>query len=320
MNKLINFFKYNNAVPLIIFALFGTVTATFAASPEARQTVYQSKEQVTRVDNTYIASVDINSHDFKLQVRDVKEDVDNFYITYTYNDISIIDYVWQKTNAGGSITISKKELEGGDLGLFVAKQLTQVVNMKREYLTAVQRIERTAGVTAKVVTTTYSGMIGKFLDPEEKTFDGYVTVIEPKIIPEKIEPEAVSVPEDSGTVEIDTRTPAISLPSTSVTPAPALTSAQIEQLVAEQVRAILAGLNAENDTDTTDETNETNNANTTNNTNNTNTTDTTSTTTDNSTSTTDTNTTTDTTTSNVDTTTTTDSTDTTTTTTDTPTP
>jgi hypothetical protein len=235
MSTSISFLKHNNAVPIFIFAVFGMATATFAANPDVRNAMYESRQEVRQVDNTYIVAADIGNRDFRMQVTDVKEDADTFYVTYAYKDITIVDHVWKEAETTGSMTVSKKELEGRDLGLYVAKQLGEVVNAKRAYLADVQKHERRAGATSKVVATTYSGMIGKFLDPDEERFPGYVAVIEP----------AKSnynnpVPADAGAPQQPEGNISVSLPNPNASQ-PQLTQAQIEQMVAEQVRAILAG-------------------------------------------------------------------------------
>lgn len=108
-----------------------------------------------------------------------------------------------------------------------------MVRAKRDYLVAVQEHERKSGVTTKVVATTYSGIVGKFLDPEEQVFPGYIAVIEPVVKESAISAPIVTQPEDvqGGTVSV-------SLPATAQQTG--LTEAQIEALVAEQVRKILA--------------------------------------------------------------------------------
>lgn len=233
MNQSLSFLKYNNAVPLIMFAIFGMATASFAASPEARSAVYTSAEVVRQIDNTYIVSANIPSRDFKMQVIGVKEDTDMFYVAYSYNDISVVDYVWKDSTVTGTLTISKKELEGGDLGLFVAKQLGELVNAKRAYLVSVQEHEQRTGATTKVIATTYSGIVGKFLNADEQVFPGYVAVIAP-VVTQPVSPTQAYV--DPGEVNgaVSVSLPAPQQPQ-------GLTQAQIEALVAEQVRAILAG-------------------------------------------------------------------------------
>lgn len=238
MSQTTSFLKHNNAVPIALFAVFGITTASFAASPEVRSAVYDSKQEVRQVDNTYIVSADVTGRDFRMQVTDVKEDTDTFYVTYAYKDISLVGYVWQEADATGSLTISKKELEGRDLGLYVAKQLGEVVGAKRAFLVGVQGHERKVGATPKVVATTYSGIVGKFLDPEEQTFPGYVAVIAPESSTYNNPIPALGVPDPR---QGDAVAASVSLPNTNANGSQVqLTQAEIEQLVAEQVRTILS--------------------------------------------------------------------------------
>lgn len=237
MSQSISFLKHNNAVPIAMFAIFGITTASFAANPEVRSAVYDSKQEVRQIDNTYIVSADVKSRDFRMQVTDVKEDTDTFYVTYAYKDISLVGHVWQEQDVTGSLTVSKKELEGRDLGLYIAKQLGEIVNSKRIFLSDVQERERKVGAKPKVVATTYTGIVGKFLDSDEEVFPGYVAVIEPKDSTYK-NPVPADVPGD--TQQVTGGNVSVSLPNVNSSHTQ-LTQAQIEQMVAEQVRVILAG-------------------------------------------------------------------------------
>src|ERR1700733_9605436 len=149
-----NFFKYNNGVPIIIsLLLLGGGSAFAATDPSA---ILSSNQQVKAVDNTYIANVNLAQWDFKLKVDSVTEDTDNYYVAYEYQTIQIVNAAWQPVTLDKSMTGSKKEIEGEDLGVFVSKQLSQLTNAELAYLTQVQSDERSKGVTDEVVATTYS--------------------------------------------------------------------------------------------------------------------------------------------------------------------
>ena len=47
-----------------------------------------------------------------------------------------------------------------------------------------QKLEREKGESQKVVTTEYSGLIGKLINPKEEVIEGYNPVI-PEVVPEK---------------------------------------------------------------------------------------------------------------------------------------
>ena len=188
MKGLWNFVQYNNAVPITFFLVFGVASATFAASPQVRDAtaaaVLSQQQQVLASDNTYLLGLDVPAFDFELQVTNVTEDDTAYYVDYQYNMVDPLDYVWRLYVASTSITVAKTEVQGKDLGLFISKQLGEVVAAKRAYLLAAQTQERKAGESQKIVSTTYSGLIGRFLDPEQETFEGYTPVINP-VLPEE---------------------------------------------------------------------------------------------------------------------------------------
>jgi hypothetical protein len=51
--------------------------------------------------------------------------------------------------------------------------LGETVESKISYLKKAQGVENRKGITQKIATTEYSGLIGKFLSPKEETFEGY---------------------------------------------------------------------------------------------------------------------------------------------------
>lgn len=152
--------------------------ATFAATDP--QAIYATQQKTIAVDNTYIIGADLSNWNFKLQVTDVTEDDDSYYVTYAYNTIQLQDYVWKQVTQQKNLKVSKLELEGGDLGIFIAKQLHEVVNQEGDYLAAVQKQEIASGASQKIVSTEYSGLIGRILDPTTEVFPGYVPVITPE--------------------------------------------------------------------------------------------------------------------------------------------
>lgn len=228
MQSLWRFLAYNNTVPITLGIIFLGAGSAFAASPQAREAVFSSAEEVRSVDNTYIASADLEQHDFATQVTSVLEDGDIYYVTYTYQTVALVEDVWQRTGVERTLKVSKKELEGGDLGLFVAKQIGQNIAAERTRLAQTQELERGKGVTHKVVATVYSGLVGQMLDPEEKEFPGYAPVIAEKPRP------------NSGTLATTT-----SVAGESVDAAPRLLSeAEVERLIEARVQALLANGNA----------------------------------------------------------------------------
>ena len=182
--KLTHFIKYHNALPIALSLILLSSGAVFAASPEVQEAILSKTTTTRSVDNSFIISTDLETRDTQLKIVSIKEDDDSYFVSYTYNTISIDNYVWKEFNTSDTLTVSKKLLNNRDLGLYVAEEISEVVSREDEFLKEVQAIETNKGVTVKVVTTEYSGLIGRLLKPEEEIFEGYVPLIpdEPKAV------------------------------------------------------------------------------------------------------------------------------------------
>ncbi len=191
MKDFFRFLTYHNAVPVALGALFLSVGGALAASPEAREGVADAlvgaREEIRSVDNSYIANMNLDSFAPKIQITNVSEDDEHYFVSYTLATVDIVDYVWRDVTKEITLRVFKNDLGERDLGLYVAKQLKDVADRELERLAEVQKIERGRGITRKVVATAYTGLIGKFLDPKEETLPGYVPVKppEPKPDPEE---------------------------------------------------------------------------------------------------------------------------------------
>lgn len=174
------FIKYNNAVPIVLGILFLGTSGALAASPEVRADVFSSSHQVVKVDNTRIVSADIDAYPLSVQITAVREDTDNYYVDYILTTIDLVDGVWKDTAQTKNLSVSKAALGDKDLGTYVSTQLAEVRDAERQRLRDTQVIEQKRGASAKVVATTYSGLVGKFLSPSEEKFAGYVPVVAPQ--------------------------------------------------------------------------------------------------------------------------------------------
>lgn len=194
-----------------------TSSISLAASPTLRDGVYSSNDIVTSIDNSQIVSADLDNFNFNLRISSVKEDDKNHYIDYSYQTLAILNSVWTKVSRDKTLTVSKEFLGDKDLGLYVARELGDNINYESSYLKKVQGLQKDLGVSKKVVTVEYSGLIGKLLDPKEKIIEGYDPVI-PLVVPT---PEVIPVVEPPAT------------PPPTPTPTPALDEAAI-RLIVEQ--------------------------------------------------------------------------------------
>ncbi|MEX0652025.1 MAG: immunoglobulin-like domain-containing protein [Candidatus Paceibacterota bacterium] len=178
--KLIDFVKYHNAFPIALSVILLSSGAAFAASPEARSLIVSEETTVRSVDNSYIVSVDLDARNPQLQITAIQEDDVSYYVSYSYNTITIDDYMWKGFNTTKTLTVSKEALGDRDLGLYVAEEISEVVSREDEFLKEVQGIEKRKGATKKIATTEYSGLVGKMLRSKEEEFDGYVPRIPEK--------------------------------------------------------------------------------------------------------------------------------------------
>ncbi len=172
--RTLRFFMYNNTVPLVLGVLFmGSGIAFAATNPDA---LVSGQQEVVSVDNTYIANKDLSTYTPQIQITGVTEDADAYYVAYTMSTIDLQEYAWKDATKSESMTVSKAELKGGDLGLFVTDRLKNVVSNELTYLQQVQEKEK-QHVTQATVATTYSGLVGKFLTTKTETLPDYTPVV-----------------------------------------------------------------------------------------------------------------------------------------------
>ncbi len=247
--KLTHFIKYHNALPIVLSLILLSSGAVFAASPQAREAIISEETTVRSVDNSYIISVNLETHNPQLQITLVEEDDANYYVSYEYDTISIDDYIWKGFRISETLTVSKGSLNSRDLGLYVAEEISEIIDSEDDYLNKVQSIEKKTGVTNKVVTTEYSGLIGKMLSSKDEEFEGYVP-----IIPDK-KPIVNSVGERKVSAQIATLNEvsaqvAVALPSEEEIKQ--IIRDRVEELIAEGVTTITTSSNTSTDTSTSE--------------------------------------------------------------------
>ena len=233
-----HFLFYNNTVPLIFGVLFLGAGATFAASPDARSAVVSSKQEVTSVDNSYILNTNLSSFPFSATVNSITDDSTSYYVLYTLSTIDLQDGVWQPVAKINTLKVGKDVIGDNDLGTYVSKQLSDIYYAEIRRLKETQQIQKTKGLSKKAVTTIYSGLIGKSLNPRTEEFSGYTPVMKPKpaipgVLPQNTQPNpnpAFTTTINNTVVNVppivDTTPPppnATSTPQTDPTPTPAPT-------------------------------------------------------------------------------------------------
>src|SRR3989344_3627926 len=185
MRGLLDFFKYNNLVPITLGVIFRGGGAAAAATPEVRDAaaaaVLSQQQTVLSVDNTYIADKDLAAYAPRAQILGVTEDEDTYYVSYTLATIDLKDYVWKDVQKSEVMKVSKPDLGPyRDLGVYVTQQLKQILDRELAYLKQVQEKERKQ-VSQAVVATTYGGLVGQFLDTNMEPLPGYTPVVTPPV-------------------------------------------------------------------------------------------------------------------------------------------
>lgn len=182
MQKVLHFLKYHNAVS--ITAVFLIVAGgSFAASPDLRAGVgdalVQKTETIVSIDNTRLLAADLNAFNPELHITAISEDDKTYYVTYQYKTLEIQEAAWSDAVKEATLKVSKDLLtqKHRDLGLYVAEELGEVAGYQLSLLKESQTREKEKGVSQKVAAVAYSGLIGKFLSPEEKVFPGYEPVV-----------------------------------------------------------------------------------------------------------------------------------------------
>jgi len=194
-----NFIFYNNGFVVLVLLVVLSSGSVLAANPNVRDGVISSEERLVRVDNSYIRDVNLKNHDFDVEITKVEKDDVNYYVTYKLQTIELVDGAWKKIIKEDILTVNIEQLRGRDLGLYAAKELKELVDYTKSFLTEVQENERKKGNTQKTIEKKYKGLVGRFLKPEELTFAGYNPVIEaPKVVTSEsraeLRPERQEVP------------------------------------------------------------------------------------------------------------------------------
>ncbi len=201
--KIVNFIKYNTFTAIIIAIAFISVASAVASNDNIKKNVIGEEiVEKTGVDNTLLLAEDLDNFDLEMKIVAVTEDLNpaveldlsedskskepvdlrNYYIDYQYKTLAIQDDVWQEIFYQKQLVISKEELQGEDLGLYVSEELGEVIDYEISFLKEVQENEKEKGQTLVQETTKYTGLIGLVLDMKTKELPGYEPVVKPAVI------------------------------------------------------------------------------------------------------------------------------------------
>ena len=169
MQKITNFFKYNNAFILILGALFLVAGSSFASETVRDAVIGQTIEETKGMDNSALLAANLNSLKQEMSIADVSEDETNYYVSYSFSTFDIKNNAWQNQTKNQTLKVPKDALNGGkDLGIYVQSELAQVMDGQLAYLKDSQEREQEKGVTKIIQTTKYTGLKGLILNSETK--------------------------------------------------------------------------------------------------------------------------------------------------------
>lgn len=209
MTRFTQFLAHNNLIPIALgLVILGTGSVYASQNPER---IYAVESRVVAIDNTYLVDLNLDAYTPTVEIIDVREDADAFYVTYDLSTIALVDSVWQDTIKTRTLTVHKDTLaDYRDLGAFVTTQLRQVIERELTHLRRVQVYEQRQ-VSQKQIAMTHRGLIGMFMDDKTETLPPYTKEEVPEPVPA---PRIVEQPERTPPTqnEPDTSQPPIPAP------------------------------------------------------------------------------------------------------------
>jgi hypothetical protein len=167
------FLKYNNAAVFIALFVF-MLGASVLAAPQGREALGAPNSRVEGTDNAYLLSVNLDKFKANYRIEKIEADDEFYYVLYTFNDLVITNGVWQEMAIEKTRKITRKNLDG-DLGLYLASQLSEENAARIAELKKLQDAAKAKGPERRVRVTEYSGLIGKALNVAGE-FTGYEPV------------------------------------------------------------------------------------------------------------------------------------------------
>jgi len=177
LQKIIHFIKYHNAFTIGLALIFIVGASAFANEGVRDAVIGEKIVKEQGIDNSQLLAANLSSFNFGLQITNIQEDAENYYIIYSYQTWVVTNNTWQPGNKEKKIIVSKIGLGNNDLGLYLAEELGEVAESEIKYLKEVQEIEEKNGLQQKIVSVDYTGLMGLALDIRTKVFPNYKPVI-----------------------------------------------------------------------------------------------------------------------------------------------
>jgi hypothetical protein len=174
MHQIINFIKYNNAVPIALAVIILGTGAAFAASPTFREAVLAPAPSVPQpivpakpTDASRLLALNLETYDIAVRIDKLSETADAYLVDYSYASYDVVAGAWQETRKAKHMDIPKALLGKRSLTDYLSEQLGQVTHREIAYLGEAQ-IAAAGEADAKKGSTKYAALVGK----ELRTGDG----------------------------------------------------------------------------------------------------------------------------------------------------
>lgn len=170
MKKLLDFLKYNNAVPFLLFILLLGAGTALATSPQLRQSVFAPEGTVPntaseQTDTSKLLALNIQTLDLDLRIDSLAEDELKYYASYSYQTWGVVDYEWQEMRKVGKMDIPKALLGKRDLKTYLIEQIGQVMDREVAYLGEAQVIAREAVIPKQ--SSQYASLVGSAVKKDD---------------------------------------------------------------------------------------------------------------------------------------------------------
>jgi hypothetical protein len=231
MRSLIDFIKFNNAVPISLAVLLLGAGAVVAANPAVRETFFPTEAgpigPPPAAETGTLLATDLASFDMAFRVDSVVDAGESYRIGYSYRTLEVTGTAWQRADKTRRMDIPKELLGKRDLGLYAAEQIGQVMDREIAYLGEVQsqalRPEPETGTASE-----YAGLVGRSLDADGKHFAGYKPVVKES----SAENEAVAS-ENEEALSLD-------LPGSAAPVIATLSKEEVRRIIVDAVASFLA--------------------------------------------------------------------------------
>lgn len=180
--KALYFIKYNNFA-IIIFALLFLFGGSVFATETGQEIVIGKEVRIEGLDNALLLLADLENIKMDFSVEKIETDDDNYYITYTFIDLTPVNNSWQYLLREKEMVVSKKINK--DLGVYLGEELSEEYQSRIKELKKEQDQAKSQGETKRVEVTEYTGLIGKILDVSSRVFSNY-NPVETKELPSPV--------------------------------------------------------------------------------------------------------------------------------------